>query len=39
MIDLSAALRDPLFVTLCVLSLLGLLTHFLFRRYPLGRLG
>ena len=32
-----AALRDPLFVTLCVFSLLGLLTHFLFRRQPLGR--
>ena len=41
MVDLPsmgmAALRDPLFVTLCVFSLLGLLTHFLFRRYPLGR--
>jgi hypothetical protein len=41
MIDLPAAgmaaLRDPLFVTLCVFSLLGLLTHFLFRRQPLGR--
>jgi small-conductance mechanosensitive channel/CRP-like cAMP-binding protein len=32
-----AALHDPLFVTLCVFSLLGLLTHFLFRRQPLGR--
>jgi small-conductance mechanosensitive channel len=41
MIDLRsagmAALRDPLFVTLCVFSLLGLLSHFLFRRQPLGR--
>ena len=41
MIDLPAAamaaLRDPLFVTLCVFCLLGLLTHFLFRRQPLGR--
>jgi hypothetical protein len=41
MIDLPsasiAALRDPLFVTLCVFSLFGLLSHFLFRRQPLGR--
>lgn len=41
MIDLPqavvAAMRDPLVVTLVVLSLGGLLTHFLFRRHPLGR--
>ncbi|MBV8739370.1 MAG: mechanosensitive ion channel family protein [Alphaproteobacteria bacterium] len=41
MIDLPSAsmavLRDPLFVTLCVFSLFGLLSHFLFRRQPLGR--
>jgi small-conductance mechanosensitive channel len=41
MIDLPqaviAALRDPLVVTLVVLSLGGLLTHFLFRRRPLRR--
>ena len=32
-----AALRDPLFVTLCAFSFLGLAAHFLFRRHPLGR--
>jgi small-conductance mechanosensitive channel len=32
-----AALHDPLVVTLCVFSLLGLAGHILFRRYPLGR--
>ena len=32
-----AALHDPLVVTLCVFSLLGLAVHILFRRYPLGR--
>ncbi len=41
MIDLSEAViaagRDPLVVTLAVLSLGGLLTHFLFRRHPLSR--
>jgi small-conductance mechanosensitive channel/CRP-like cAMP-binding protein len=41
MMDLSsagmAALRDPLFVTLCAFSFLGLAAHFLFRRHPLGR--
>ena len=41
MIDLPsagmAAVRDPLVVTLFTFSLLGLLTHFLFRRHPLGR--
>jgi small-conductance mechanosensitive channel len=41
MIDLpaaaAAAVRDPLVVTLFVFSLGGLLTHFLFRRHPLGR--
>src|SRR5436305_199151 len=41
MIDLPevviAAGRDPLVVTLAVLSLGGLLTHLLFRRYPLSR--
>ena len=34
---LMAALRDPLFVTLCAFSFLGLAAHFLFRRHPLGR--
>jgi mechanosensitive ion channel-like protein len=41
MIDLPeaviTAVRDPLVVTLAVLLLGGLLTHFLFRRHPLGR--
>ena len=41
MIDLpeaaAAAARDPLVVTLFLFSLGGLLTHFLFRRHPLGR--
>jgi small-conductance mechanosensitive channel len=41
MIDLPealiAAVRDPLVVTLILLSLGGLLTHFLFRRHPLSR--
>ena len=41
MIDLPSAgmvaVRDPLVVTLFTFSLLGLLTHFLFRRHPLGR--
>jgi small-conductance mechanosensitive channel/CRP-like cAMP-binding protein len=41
MIDLSeaaaAAVRDPLVVTLFIFSLGGLVTHFLFRRHPLGR--
>src|SRR5215472_15873493 len=32
-----AAVRDPLVVTLVVLLLGGLLTHLLFRRYPLSR--
>jgi len=32
-----AALHDPLFVTLCALSFVGLVAHFLFRRHPLGR--
>src|SRR5215831_11543982 len=32
-----AAVRDPLVVTLAVLLLGGLLTHLLFRRYPLSR--
>jgi small-conductance mechanosensitive channel/CRP-like cAMP-binding protein len=32
-----AALRDPVFVTFCVFSFLGLVVHFLFRRHPLGR--
>ncbi len=32
-----AALRDPLFATLCAFSFLGLAAHFLFRRHPLGR--
>jgi small-conductance mechanosensitive channel len=32
-----AALHDPLVVTLCVFSLLGLAVHILFRRHPLGR--
>ncbi len=32
-----AALRDPLFVTLCAFSFLGLAAHLLFRRHPLGR--
>jgi small-conductance mechanosensitive channel/CRP-like cAMP-binding protein len=31
-----AALHDPLVVTLCVFSILGLVGHFLFRRHPLG---
>src|SRR5271166_1489140 len=41
MMDLSsvgmAALRDPVFVTLCAFSFLGLAAHFLFRLHPLGR--
>jgi small-conductance mechanosensitive channel len=41
MIDLPeaavVAVRDPLVVTLFIFSLGGLLTHFLFRRYPLSR--
>jgi small-conductance mechanosensitive channel len=41
MIDLpsagTAAVRDPLVVTLFIFSLGGLATRFLFRRYPLGR--
>ena len=41
MIDLTqaaaATVRDPLVVTLFVLCLGGLLSHFLFRRHPLGR--
>lgn len=41
MIDLAshgaAAVRDPLVITLLVFSFGGLLTHFLFRRHPLGR--
>ena len=41
MIDLSwvtvVFLRDPLVVTLLLLSLGGVLTHYLFRRHPLGR--
>jgi small-conductance mechanosensitive channel/CRP-like cAMP-binding protein len=41
MMDLSsvgmAALRDPVIVTLCAFSFLGLAAHFLFRRHPLGR--
>ncbi len=41
MIDLpsagTAAVRDPLVITLFAFSLAGLLTHFLFRRHPLGR--
>jgi len=41
MIDLPsagmAAVRDPLVITLFVFSLLGLLTHVLFRRHPLSR--
>ena len=32
-----AAVRDPLVVTLAILSLGGLLTHLLFRRHPLSR--
>src|SRR3954451_6705283 len=41
MIDLPepviAAVRDPLVVTLAILSVGGLLTHLLFRRRPLSR--
>src|SRR5215471_16676459 len=41
MIDLPEAavaiVRDPLVVTLFLFSLGGLLTHYLFRRHPLGR--
>src|SRR5215471_11290742 len=41
MIDLPeaavAAVRDPLVVTLVIFSIGGLLTHFLFRHYPLSR--
>jgi len=41
MIDLpsagAAAARDPLVITLFLFSLGGVLTHFLFRRHPLGR--
>jgi hypothetical protein len=33
----TAAVRDPLVVTLAVLLLGGLLTHLLFRRHPLSR--
>jgi small-conductance mechanosensitive channel len=33
----AAALSDPLFITLAVLLLGGLLTHLLFRRHPLSR--
>jgi small-conductance mechanosensitive channel len=33
----AAAVRDPLVVTLVILSFGGLLTHLLFRRYPLSR--
>lgn len=40
MIDLpqgTATLRDPLVVALVLFSLGGILTHYLFRRHPLGR--
>ena len=41
MIDLpwvtTALLGDPLVATLLVFSLGGALTHYMFRRYPLGR--
>jgi small-conductance mechanosensitive channel len=33
----AAAVRDPLVGTLFILTFAGLLTHFLFRRHPLGR--
>ncbi len=33
----AAAVRDPLVITLVVFTAGGLLTHFLFRRHPLGR--